>query len=95
VIVRDGEVVGDHGRQFGRGKTVFDPWHYLPVLERKPGALRNGAPFKGGSAGGVSKDTGEAQEILYGLGSAVCGILHAVVLYGLDVVAEPVHRPWP
>jgi transposase len=47
VIVRDGEVVGDHGRQFGRGKAVFDPWHYLPVLERKPGALRNGAPFKG------------------------------------------------
>jgi DNA replication protein DnaC len=31
---------------FGRGKTVYDPWHYLPVLSRKPGALRNGAPFK-------------------------------------------------
>ena len=27
-------------------KTVFDPWHYVPVLARKPGALRNGAPFK-------------------------------------------------
>jgi hypothetical protein len=25
---------------------VFDPWHYVPVLARKPGALRNGAPFK-------------------------------------------------
>jgi hypothetical protein len=25
---------------------VFDPWHYVPVLLRKPGALRNGAPFK-------------------------------------------------
>jgi hypothetical protein len=24
----------------------FDPWHYVPVLARKPGALRNGAPFK-------------------------------------------------
>ena len=22
------------------------PWHYLPVLLKKPGALRNGAPFK-------------------------------------------------
>ena len=22
------------------------PWHYVPVLARKPGALRNGAPFK-------------------------------------------------
>ncbi len=25
---------------------MFDPWHYVPVLARKPGALRNGAPFK-------------------------------------------------
>src|SRR5205085_11941830 len=31
---------------FGRGETVYDPWHYVPVLARKPGALRNGAPFK-------------------------------------------------
>ena len=28
---------------FGRGETVYDPWHYVPVLARKPGALRNGA----------------------------------------------------
>ncbi len=38
--------VGDHPRCFGRDQTVFDPWHYVPVLARKPGALRNGAPFK-------------------------------------------------
>ena len=25
---------------------IYDPWHYLPVLLKKPGALRNGAPFK-------------------------------------------------
>jgi hypothetical protein len=29
-----------------RGGTIYDPWHYVPVLARKPGALRNGAPFK-------------------------------------------------
>ena len=46
VILLDGEVVGEHARQFGRGKTEYDPWHYLPVLVRKPGAMRNGAPFK-------------------------------------------------
>jgi transposase len=34
------------GRSFGRGETTYDPWHYVPVLARKPGALRNGAPFK-------------------------------------------------
>ena len=41
-----GRVVGEHPRCFGRDQTVFDPWHYVPVLARKPGALRNGAPFK-------------------------------------------------
>ena len=43
---QDGKVVGTHDRVFGRGKTIYDPWHYVPVLARKPGALRNGAPFK-------------------------------------------------
>jgi hypothetical protein len=37
---------GEHRRRFGRGETIYDPWHYVPVLARKPGALRNGAPFK-------------------------------------------------
>jgi hypothetical protein len=42
----DGRIVAEHPRSFGRGDTVYDPWHYVPVLTRKPGALRNGAPFK-------------------------------------------------
>jgi transposase len=46
VIRQDGVVVGEHARSFGRNQTIYDPWHYLPVLARKPGALRNGAPFK-------------------------------------------------
>jgi hypothetical protein len=46
VIRQDGAVVVEHRRSFGRGQTVYDPWHYVPVLARKPGALRNGAPFK-------------------------------------------------
>ena len=45
-IRQDGRIVAEHARAFGRGQTVFDPWHYVPVLARKPGALRNGAPFK-------------------------------------------------
>ena len=39
-------MVGEHARCFGRDQTIYDPWHYVPVLARKPGALRNGAPFK-------------------------------------------------
>jgi hypothetical protein len=41
-----GIVVGEHRRRFGRSQVAYDPWRYVPVLARKPGALRNGAPFK-------------------------------------------------
>jgi len=33
--------VGEHFRRFGRGATIYDSWHYVPVLARKPGALRD------------------------------------------------------
>ena len=45
-IRQDGRIVAEHPRSFSRGETTYDPWHYVPVLARKPGALRNGAPFK-------------------------------------------------
>lgn len=44
-VVAEGQEVANHARSFVRETLVLDPWHYLPVLERKPGALRNGAPF--------------------------------------------------
>jgi transposase len=46
VIRQEGRIVAEHPRSFSRGDTLYDPWHYVPVLARKPGALRNGAPFK-------------------------------------------------
>ena len=45
-LVADGEIIAEHARCFGRDKFNFNPWHYLPVLERKPGALRHGIPFQ-------------------------------------------------
>src|ERR1700709_1650327 len=47
-IVADGAVIAEHVRRFGRDQLICDPWHYLPILERKPGALRNGVPFRDG-----------------------------------------------
>jgi transposase len=46
VVLLDETVVADHARNFRRDQIIYDPWHYLPVLVKKPGALRNGAPFK-------------------------------------------------
>ena len=50
VIAAEGRVVCEHTRIIdrrhdGTGHTVYDWRHYLAVLQRKPGALRNGAPF--------------------------------------------------
>jgi hypothetical protein len=45
-VVAEGREVAAHARFFGRERLILDPWHYLPVLEKKPGAIRNGAPFQ-------------------------------------------------
>jgi transposase len=50
VVAAEGMVICEHRRIIDRshdqpGKTVYDWRHYLAVVQRKPGALRNGAPF--------------------------------------------------
>jgi hypothetical protein len=45
VIVADQQVVAEHARAVDRDQVVYDWQHYVPLVERKPGALRNGAPF--------------------------------------------------
>ncbi len=45
-VLCDGKLVAEHKRAFKRDGVTYEPWHYLGVLEKKPGALRDGAPFK-------------------------------------------------
>jgi transposase len=49
VVAAEGQIIAEHVRIIGRshhaGRTIYDWRHYLSVLQRKPGALRNGAPF--------------------------------------------------
>ncbi len=45
IFIDDGKEVGRHMRKFARGQTYYIPSHYFPILAKKPGALRNGAPF--------------------------------------------------
>jgi len=86
IVVWNDMVVGVHLRHLGRDKTIYDPWHYLTVLERKPGALRNGAPFKQWD---LPEAMGEVRTALAGrLGGdrEFVGILSVVGRYGLDPV---------
>ena len=45
MIVANDVVVATHGRLSDRDHVQYDWQHYIPLVERKPGALRNGAPF--------------------------------------------------
>ena len=50
VIAAEGQILCEHKRIIDRshdlpGRTIYDWRHYLAVIQRKPGALRNGAPF--------------------------------------------------
>jgi hypothetical protein len=50
VVAAEGNVLCEHARVIQRShqlppRTIYDLRHYLSVVQRKPGALRNGAPF--------------------------------------------------
>ena len=50
VVAAEGNILCEHVRVIERShhlppKTIYDWRHYLAVVQRKPGALRNGAPF--------------------------------------------------
>ena len=86
VFRQDGLVVAEHKRSFGREQTLYDPWHYVPVLTRKPGAMRNGAPFKGwilpGALGRVRQKLRSAADG----DRQMVKILSAVLTDGLEAV---------
>ena len=50
VVAAEGQLLCEHSWIIERshhlpGRTIYDWRHYLAVIQRKPGALRNGAPF--------------------------------------------------
>ena len=83
-IVAGDAVVATHDRLTERGQVCYDWQHYIPLVERKPGALRNGAPFADMPA--------PLQQLKFGLMRHVGGdrvmaqVLAAVPTAGLDAV---------
>ena len=47
VISCGAEVIARHPRSYERDDLIFDPVHYLPLLERRRGALDQAAPLAG------------------------------------------------
>jgi transposase len=44
-IYAENTMIASHLRLYERDQTRYDWQHYIPLIDRKPGALRNGAPF--------------------------------------------------
>ena len=86
MVVRNDTVIGVHRRHLGRDKVIYDPWHYLAVLTRKPGALRNGAPFRRWD---LPESISKVRTMLEGRSGGdreFVGILSVVGQYGLEPV---------
>ena len=90
IDIAQGEtIIASHVRLVNSGQVLYDWRHYIPLVERKPGALRNGAPFA---------DMPDAlQRLRKGLlkregGDRVMAkVLSFVPLYGLEAVLVAVN----
>ena len=87
VMLMNGTTVGIHRRHLGRDKVIYDPWHYLSVLEQKPGALRNGAPFKQWELPDAIQEVRTQLEARPDGDRQFVSVLSAVKRYGLEDVA--------
>ena len=88
VVFCAGQIVGEHPRGFDRNQTIYNPWHYVAALERKPGALRNGAPFKDWNLPASMTRLRERLAKHADGDRQFVDILSMVALYGLEAVSE-------
>lgn len=85
-FIHNGHEIGKHIRLFGRDKTSYEPWHYVALLAKKPGALRNGAPFQNWELPDALKLARKRLEARADGDRQFVSILSAVSLYGLEAV---------
>jgi hypothetical protein len=86
VLAVDGKTVAEHVRSFEKGRYILDPLHYLPLLERKPGALRNGRPFMDWELPASVRKVWEVLQRYPDWDRQMSAILSTVPRYGLEAV---------
>jgi transposase len=82
----EGKVVCEHKRCFERGRYILNPLHYLPLLERKPGALRNGRPFVEWELPESIRKVWEYLKRYPDWDRQMSKILSAIPIYGMEAV---------
>jgi len=46
LIIKGADIIATHKRSYDTGDVIYDPFHYLPLLEQKANALDQAAPLK-------------------------------------------------
>jgi len=87
VLAYNGKTIAEHRREFGKGRYVLNPLHYVPLLSRKPGALRNGRPFLEWDLPASIKAVWESLRRFSDWDKQMAAILSAIPLYGLEAVS--------
>ena len=90
VVHTDQEQVAKHERLFGRDQVRYDWQHYIRIAERKPGVLRNGAPFSTMPAPLLTLH--QCLTRREGGDRIMSQVLAAVPTHGLDAVLAAVER---
>jgi transposase len=87
VLAFKGTTIAEHRREFGRGHYVLDPLHYVPLLSRKPGALRNGRPFLEWDLPASIQAVWERLQRFSDWDKQMAAILSAIPQHGLEAVS--------
>lgn len=85
-VYSNNKLVADHARMFSRDHVIYDPWHYLHILQYKPGALRNGAPFQEWDLPSSIKQVQRKLERQPGGDRQFVNILIQAQQHGIDIV---------
>lgn len=86
-IAVKGTTVAEHERSFDRGAYILNPLHYVPLLERKPGALRNGRPFLNWELPGSIRKVWDSLRRYSDWDRQMSRLLATIPAYGVEALA--------
>ena len=85
-VYADNACVASHARLLDRDQVRYDWQHYIPLIERKPGALRNGAPFADMPTALLRLQGELRRRDRHEAGRVMAKVLAAIPAHGLEAV---------
>jgi len=91
-VSAENAIVACHARLLHRDQVSYDWQHYIPLIEKKPGALRNGAPFSDMPMPLAKLQTALRRRERQQGDRIMAKVLAAVPAHGLEAVLVAVER---